>query len=50
MANQNLFNHMYDEYSIVMTQSEMQEIERMVKLDEQESNCNLPSKLVAVTG
>ena len=42
MAYESLFNYMSKEHGLNLLQEEMQEIERMVKLDEQQSNCNKP--------
>lgn len=41
MAYENLFNYMAKEHGLNLLQEEMQEIERMVKLDEQQSGCQL---------
>ena len=42
MAYENLFNYMAKEHGLNLLQEEMQEIERMIKLDKEQSNCNLP--------
>lgn len=49
MAYENLFNYMSKEHGLNLLQEEMQEIERMVKLDEQQSNCNLPQVIGCVS-
>lgn len=41
MAYENLFNYMAKEHGLNLLQEEMQEIERMVKLDEQKSRSQL---------
>ena len=42
MAYENLFNYMSKEHGLNLLQEEMQEIERIVKFDELEGNCNKP--------
>ena len=42
MTYENLFNYMAKEHGLNLLQEEMQEIERMVELDKDGSNCNLP--------